>query len=114
MGSLVVNSNRLINSFLDLSGAGTLIGATLINGFGSVSLTLILQYLLAQVLGKTTALQLMDLSRPDHPLLQDLLRNAPGTYQHCLQVANLAEQAASLHGDNLIESSNITLSHCKQ
>jgi len=103
IGSLVVISNRLINSFLDLSGAGTLIGATLINGFGSVSLTLILQYLLAQVLGKTTALQLMDLSRPDHPLLQDLLRNAPGTYQHCLQVANLAEQAArEINADALL------------
>jgi putative nucleotidyltransferase with HDIG domain len=103
IGSLVVISNRLINSFLDFSGAGTLIGATLINGFGSVSLTLILQYLLAQILGKTTALQLMDLSRPDHPLLQNLLRNAPGTYQHCLQVANLAEQAArEINADALL------------
>ena len=42
----------------------------------------------------TTALQLMEISRPDHPLLQLLLRNAAGTYQHSLQVANLAEQAA--------------------
>jgi hypothetical protein len=36
----------------------------------------------------------MEISRPDHPLLQFILRNAPGTYQHSLQVANLAEQAA--------------------
>ena len=93
-GSLLVNSYRLINSFLDLTGVSTLVGAAFINGFGSVSLTLILQYALAQLLGKTTALQLMDLSRPDHPLLQELLINAPGTYQHSLQVANLAEQAA--------------------
>ena len=39
-------------------------------------------------------MQLMDLTRPDHPLLQRLLNTAPGTYQHSLQVANLAEQAA--------------------
>jgi hypothetical protein len=38
----------------------------------------------------------MDLARPDHPLLQELLVNAPGTYQHSLQVSNLAEQAAKV------------------
>jgi len=103
IGLLIVISTRLLNSFLDISGASTLIGATFINGFGSVSLALILQYLLAQILGKTTALQLMDLSRPDHPLLQELLRNAPGTYQHSLQVANLAEQAArEINADALL------------
>ncbi|MBK8616511.1 MAG: HDIG domain-containing protein [Anaerolineales bacterium] len=42
--------------------------------------------------------QLLDISRPDFPLLQFLLRNAPGTYQHTLQVANLAEQAAEKIG----------------
>jgi putative nucleotidyltransferase with HDIG domain len=45
----------------------------------------------------------MDLSRPDHPLLQELLLNAPGTYQHSLQVANLAEQAAKeINADALL------------
>ena len=42
--------------------------------------------------------QQMDLSRPDHPLLQRILREAPGTLQHSLQVANLAEQAAERIG----------------
>jgi len=50
------------------------------------------------MLGLTTALQLMEISRPDHPLLQHLLRSAPGTYQHSLQVSNLAEQAAEAIG----------------
>ena len=40
----------------------------------------------------------MDISRPDHPLLQLILTNAPGTYQHSLQVSNLAEQAADAIG----------------
>ena len=48
------------------------------------------------VFGLTTALQLIEISRPDFPLLQFFLRHAPGTYQHSLQVANLAEQAAEL------------------
>jgi len=93
-GSMLVIASRIFSSFLDMSGAVTLVGAALVNGFGSISLALILQYFLAQLLGKTTALQLMDLSRPDHPLLQELLINAPGSYQHSLLVANLAEQAA--------------------
>jgi putative nucleotidyltransferase with HDIG domain len=102
-GSMVIIAYRLLTSFLDLAGASTLIGASFVNGLGSVSITVILQYVLAQMLGKTTALQLMDLSRPDHPLLQELLLKAPGTYQHSLQVANLAEQAAKeINADPLL------------
>ena len=37
------------------------------------------------------SLQLQELSRLDHPLLQELLRRAPGTYHHSIMVANLAE-----------------------
>lgn len=95
-GSALVIAYRLLNSYLDFSGVSSLIGAAFINGFGSISLTLIFQYILSQLTGKTTALQLMDLARPDHPLLQELLINAPGTYQHSLQVSNLAEQAAKV------------------
>lgn len=102
-GSMVIIAYRLLTSFLDLAGATTLIGASFVNGLGSVSITILLQYVLAQMLGKTTALQLMDLSRPDHPLLQELLQKAPGTYQHSLQVANLAEQAAKeINADPLL------------
>jgi putative nucleotidyltransferase with HDIG domain len=68
------------------------------SGFAASSITLLLQYLLAQSLGLTTALQLLDISRPDYPLLQFFLRTSPGTYQHSLQVANLAEQAAEKIG----------------
>ncbi|NJC97567.1 MAG: HDIG domain-containing protein [Anaerolineae bacterium] len=73
-------------------------GAAVFSGLASSSIALLLQYFLAQTLGLTTALQLIEISRPDFPLLQFFLRNAPGTYQHSLQVANLAEQAAELIG----------------
>jgi putative nucleotidyltransferase with HDIG domain len=75
-----------------------LTGAALFIGLASSSLALVLQYFLAQSLGLTTALQLIEISRPDFPLLQYFLRNAPGTYQHSLQVANLAEHAAEQIG----------------
>ena len=86
--------------FTPTDGIGllTLCGAAVFNGLASASIALLLQYFLAQSLGLTTALQLIEISRPDFPLLQFFLRNAPGTYQHSLQVANLAEQAAELIG----------------
>ncbi len=71
-----------------------LTGAAIFSGLAASSIALLLQYFLAQALGLTTALQLIEISRPDFPLLQFFLRHAPGTYQHSLQVANLVEQAA--------------------
>lgn len=97
-GSAVILAYRLPDSITDWIGIATLILAAFLNGVASASLTLLLQYLFSQILGVTTALQLLDVSRPDHPLLQFILRQAPGTYQHSLQVANLAEQAAEAIG----------------
>lgn len=68
--------------------------AAFLNGLISASLSILLHALFAPVLDQLTPMQLLDLTRPDHPLLSLLLREAPGTYQHSLQVANLAEQAA--------------------
>ncbi len=82
----------------DLRGLVELSLAAIFNGVAATSITLLLQYLLAQFLGLVTPLQLLEISRPDFPLLQFFLRNAPGTYQHSLQVANLAEQAAERIG----------------
>jgi len=97
-GAAVIVAYRLSLPTTDITGLGTLMGVALLNGVISPTLALFLQFFLAQFLGMTTALQLMEISRPDHKLLQHLLRNAPGTYQHSLQVANLAEQAADQIG----------------
>ncbi|MBI3151908.1 MAG: HDIG domain-containing protein [Chloroflexi bacterium] len=82
----------------DWLGIVQFLGIVAFSGFAAASITLLLQYLFAQILGLTTSLQLLDISRPDSPLLQFFLRSAPGTYQHSLQVANLAEQAAEKIG----------------
>lgn len=76
----------------------TLTLAAFFNGLASTSIAILLHSLLAQFLGMVTPIQLLDLTRPDHPLLRQLLREAAGTYQHSLQVANLAEQAAERIG----------------
>jgi len=97
-GIIVLLAFRLPFNNMDGVGFLQLSGAAIFSGLASSSLALLLQYFLAQTLGLTTALQLIEISRPDYPLLQFFLRNAPGTYQHSLQVANLAEQAAELIG----------------
>lgn len=102
-GVAVIFSFRLPDSATDWIGLATLSGASLINGIAAAGVTLLLQFVFSQILGVTTPLQLLDTSRPDHPLLQQMLRNAPGSYQHSLQVANLAEQAAEAIGaDSLL------------
>ncbi len=81
----------------------SLAGLALLNGLLVAGITVLLQYLLAPLLGQITPLQLLEISRPDHPLMEYLLHNAPGTYQHSLQVANLAEQAAeAIDADGLL------------
>jgi cyclic-di-AMP phosphodiesterase PgpH len=97
-GIATIIAYRLAASSIDWIGVATLAGAAVANGLASASLALLLHYLLAQFLGLPTALQLLEISRPDFSLLQMFLRKAPGTYQHSLQVANLAEQAAEKIG----------------
>lgn len=98
VGTVVLLIFRLPVPTTDALGLAMLTGASLFNGLATASVTFLLQFALAQYLGMTTPMQLVDLTRPDHPLLRTLLHDAPGTYQHSLQVANLAEQAAERIG----------------
>lgn len=102
-GSAIILAYRLPNQLTDLIGITTLVATAFLNGLASASLTLIIQFIFAQVLGLATALQLLEISRPDHPLQQFIIQNAPGSYQHSLQVAIMAEQAAEKIGaDSLL------------
>jgi putative nucleotidyltransferase with HDIG domain len=74
----------------------TLVGIA--NGGVSASLALGGLFVLAPLFDIVTTMRLIELSRPDNPLLQRLLREAPATYHHSLMVANLAEQAAERIG----------------
>jgi len=51
------------------------------------------------LLSDTTLLQLADTNQP---LLRKLAEEAPGSFQHSLQVANLAEEAARVTGSNML------------
>ncbi|HYT94332.1 MAG TPA: HDIG domain-containing protein [Gemmataceae bacterium] len=50
--------------------------------------------------GIVTDISLLELADGAHPLLQELVRRAPGTYTHSITVATLAEAAAEAIGAN--------------
>jgi putative nucleotidyltransferase with HDIG domain len=50
--------------------------------------------------GMVTDVTLMELSDTNSPLLRKLSHHAPGTFQHSLQVANIAEEAVFAIGGN--------------
>lgn len=50
--------------------------------------------------GIETDMRLLELGIPSHPLLQSLILRAPGTYNHSINVASLAEEAAKQIGAN--------------
>lgn len=47
-----------------------------------------------------TDISLLELSDPNHPLLRQLVQRAPGTYNHSINVAAIAEPAAEAIGAN--------------
>lgn len=98
VGIAMVLIFRIGDSFTDWLGLASLIASAALNGLASGTLAILFEYIFSFALDVPTALQLMDISRPDHPLLQHVLQTMPGSYQHSLQVSNLAEQAAEAIG----------------
>ena len=59
-------------------------------------------YLFEKVFGITSDVTLMEITNTNSRLLRDLSYKAPGTFQHSLQVANLAEAAIFRIGGNAL------------
>jgi putative nucleotidyltransferase with HDIG domain len=63
-------------------------------------LSLIIIYIYEKVFGLVSDVTLLELSNTNTKLLRELNEKAPGTFQHSMQVANLAEAAANEIGAN--------------
>jgi putative nucleotidyltransferase with HDIG domain len=122
MGALTLGRAERLKSFLRAGVALALTNAAVIVVFGLLaqeqdalktainavvgivmgglasSLTLAAFFALSTLLDVVTPFQLMELSRPTHPLFRQLLLKSPGTYHHTLLVANMAEEAAERIG----------------
>jgi len=78
------------------------LGVCIIGGLIAGALSVGGLFVLTPLFDLTTTFRLTELSRPNHPLLQRLLREAPGTFNHVMMVTSLAEQAAERIGANAL------------
>lgn len=96
----------LVYIILSLLQEGTLIGVNWqqllwFGGNGLLILTVYpLIYIFERLFGFLSDATLFELSDTNQPLLRQLAEKAPGTFQHSLQVANLAEEAVLKVGGN--------------
>ena len=83
--------------------------------FGLNAILLMLAYpfipLIEKIFGFTSSISLVELADMNRPLLKELSLKAPGTLQHSLQVANLAEAAAEKIGANSLLVKTAALYH---
>ncbi|WP_161788491.1 HD family phosphohydrolase [Desulfonatronum thiodismutans] len=84
------------------SAAGALLSILLLLAFSPV-----VEYLF----GYTSRFKLLEMMSLEQPLLQSLMVNAPGTYHHCLIVANMAEAGAKAVGANPLLAKVAALYH---
>ncbi len=89
---LSTNLTSIINKAM-LTGVSAIVSGILAIGILPV---------LENIFDVLTNIKLLELANPNHPLMRRLLLEAPGTYHHCVLVANLAEMAAESVGANPI------------
>jgi putative nucleotidyltransferase with HDIG domain len=108
--SAVIITFTYFVAFLGISliREGTLIDIDWVNFIPfvvSVLLTLLaypLIYLFEKIFAITSDITLIELTNTNAPLLREMAFTAPGTFQHSLQVANLAENAIYAIGGNAL------------
>ena len=104
--TITLGAYALVISALELRGSElpyvpSLLGA-LLSTVGGATLALGFIPVFEWVTGITTDQTLISLSDPNRPLLRRLAAEAPGTFAHSVQVANLAEAGADDIGANAL------------
>jgi cyclic-di-AMP phosphodiesterase PgpH len=104
-------SFRLLEGSVSSGETFALLVQTGIAGALAASVTFLSFSVLGTLFGITTHLQLLDLLRPNQPLLNRLAREAPGTYHHSIIVSNLAESAVTIVGGDALLARVAVLYH---
>ena len=100
VGMLVIHSAfRLMEGTMFAQTGYTVLAMLFANAFLVIA-AYPLVFLLEKVFSLVSVATLKDLSDTNNRLLQELARKAPGTFQHSLQVSNLAERAVRAIGGN--------------
>ncbi len=92
-----------------VSGRGLLeltwdMGFAASGGLATAGLVLVLLPSVERAFDITTGMKLIELRDPKHPLLKELQRRAPGTYNHSMNVASIAEAAADAIGADALQT----------
>ncbi|HZK42287.1 MAG TPA: HDIG domain-containing protein, partial [Clostridia bacterium] len=101
--SFVTATASLIAGLLQKSSWGGISAGVLqatISGALSVIIGIGIMPLFELIFNTVSPLRLIELSQPGHPLMKRLFVEAPGTSQHSMMVANLADTAAEAVGAN--------------
>ncbi|MFO0783718.1 MAG: HDIG domain-containing protein [Phycisphaerales bacterium] len=99
-----------VHGFFTAPGGGLAVRQILTDAVGALLVAFFVGFVLMgllptieRVFGTVTGLTLSELRDPKQPLLRELQRLAPGTWNHSLQIANIAEAAAdSIGADGLL------------
>lgn len=92
----------LLESRLSLEDTASDAGVALASGLLSTFIAAALVPAVEVLFGYTTDMKLVDLANLNHPLLRELLVEAPGTYHHSILVGTLSEAAAKKIGANAL------------
>lgn len=88
----------LTGSFSSLTGR--IFGFCAINAV-FVSFAYVLIFVVERLFGFTSLVAMVELSDINHPVLRELSKECPGTFQHSMAVSNLASEAAMKLGANV-------------
>jgi putative nucleotidyltransferase with HDIG domain len=81
-----------------LTNVSAKVAFVLFNGVGSSFIALGLLPVIEHVFNYTTDIKLLELANLEHPLLEEMMVNAPGTYHHSILIGNLSKAAAESIG----------------
>ncbi len=94
--SVIYSTMTQTNTTVMLQSAGLVTANSALSAILAVGLSPIYELVVSSV----SPMKLITLSDPSAPLLRKLFLEAPGTYQHSMMIANLAETAAERIGAN--------------
>ncbi|WP_127533013.1 HD family phosphohydrolase [Paenibacillus kobensis] len=97
-GSLSVLALQLLGEKIDQTQLIYSTGFAFASGLITAVLVIGIMPFFEVTFGILSALKLVELSSPNHPLLRKLLTETPGTYHHSVMVGNLSEAAAEAIG----------------
>jgi len=97
---LITGTGAALCMNIELTQLPLLVVALFVNAVLSLFLLFAFSPVIEMMMGYTTRFRMMELMNLEHPLLQELMMNLPGTYHHSLVVSNLVEAGAAAIGAN--------------